>query len=75
MAFALVAGWTLTILASLAYMRTLVRPYQRREDVLLDRLAHMSGRPWTPPPTANGPVEEEIPVERYVRSPEQFPDY
>jgi len=70
---ALVAGWTLTVLGFLTYLRTLVRPYQRREDVWADRVMHLAGRQWGPPPEPSPLQEPDLEV--YSVAPEQDEPY
>lgn len=48
------------------------RSHARREDALLDRLLHATGKTWTPPPSEPSVVIAEEPVE-FMVSPEQFP--
>jgi hypothetical protein len=46
-------------------VRSLIRQQARERDMLLDKLMHLAGRTWTPPPTAEPDVEE----------PADFPEY
>ena len=72
LAAALVALNVLTVLAFLTYARTLVRPYQRREDEWANRVMLMAGTPWRTP---NVMVEEQPELEPYTFSPESEPDF
>lgn len=71
LALTLAAGYPLTILAFLTYCRTLVRPYQRREDEWADRVMHMAGTPWRTPTVQTVEVEEQP---EYTFAPEGEPD-
>lgn len=50
------------------------RSHARREDALLDRLLHATGKTWTPPPSEASPIikvaDEELPM--WSHSPEQL---
>lgn len=59
LAFILAASNIVTVLGFLAYTRTLVRPYQRREDVWADKVMHLAGREWNLPPAATYEPEPE----------------
>ena len=72
LAAALVALNVLTVLAFLTYARTLVRPYQRREDEWANRVMLMAGTPWRTPSIQ---VEEQDEQPEYTFSPEQEPDF
>jgi hypothetical protein len=71
LAIILAAGYPLLVLGFLTYCRTLVRPYQRREDDWADRVMLMAGTPWRTPNVQV--AEEEQPA--YSFSPEQEPDF
>lgn len=43
----------------------LERRNARRVDGLLDRIAHMSGKTWTPPPSDNGEPDLQPVVDSY----------
>lgn len=73
LAITLLATNVLTVLGFLTYCRTLVRPYQRREDDWADRVMLMAGTPWRTPTVAQPDEEEAVPS--YSFSPEQEPDF
>lgn len=56
-------------------LRSQARQHGRREDMLLDRVMHLSGQTWTPPPADKQPPA--APTERarrhYTQTPEQLP--
>jgi hypothetical protein len=37
-------------LGFLSYLRTIQRAHDRRVDLLTDKMLHLAGRTWTPPP-------------------------
>ncbi len=45
--------------------------FAQERALLLDRLAHLSGKPWTPPPRVDVPRVEE-PALDYIEDPEQM---
>lgn len=51
-------------------LRTVIRQAARREDLLVNQLCNMAGRPWTPPPAREPELEEE-PVTLSL-APEQY---
>lgn len=52
----------------------LERRHGRRVDSMLDKVLHLSGRTWTPPPADNG--QEELPDPRLALIvPDDEPDY
>jgi hypothetical protein len=68
----LVALLALETVAWTGALLNLERRHARQRDALIDKLMHLSGRTWTPPPA----VENERPREpaSYDRSPEQVPE-
>lgn len=57
-------------------LRSAARQHGRREDMLLDRVMHLSGQTWTPPPADKQPPAAAVkePGRRhYTQTPEQLP--
>lgn len=56
-------------------LRSQARQHGRREDLLLDRVMHLTGQTWTPPPAdllepTSRPAREP---RHYTQTPEQLP--
>jgi hypothetical protein len=51
------------------------RAHDRREDLLVNQILHLSGRTWTPPPADEwGPAKDGEPLVReWTAQPEQHP--
>lgn len=71
-AVALVALLIVTVLVSAAERRALIRQQARERDLLLNKLMHLAGRTWEPPPAEKPwqPTGDE--PEQYTFTPEQF---
>ena len=74
-AAALVAALIVTVLSFTALTRSLVRSHARERDLLLDKLMHLAGRTWTPPPADewHTPTDGEPLVTEWTATPEQHP--
>jgi hypothetical protein len=51
---AVVAGAVIA-LGFLSYLRSIQRAHDRRVDLLTDKMLHLAGRTWTPPPAEEEP--------------------
>lgn len=62
------------VLRALARMQ---RQHARREDLLLDRLLHATGKPWTPAPADEQAraraIDDDLQRVRFRAAPEQYP--
>jgi hypothetical protein len=66
-----------TALSFLALLRSLIRQQARERANLLDRIMHLSGKTWTPPPADTPTVPDDVdglPTDRFVLSPGALPD-
>lgn len=54
--------------SSAGLTRSLVRQHGRERDLMLDRIMHLAGRTWTPPPAEEWQPEQPDEQERYVGS-------
>lgn len=70
-AVALVALLVVTVLVSAAERRALIRQQARERDLLLNKIMHLAGRTWEPPP-AEKPWQPAEEPEQYTFTPEQF---
>lgn len=51
----------LVVLIDAGIVRSLIRQHARHTDLLLDKMMHLAGKTWTPPPSAEPPaVEDEL---------------
>lgn len=60
------------ILGVLSLTRSQQRSHARREDALIDRLLHVTGNTWTPPPADNPAPAPVIEIVDWTPSPEQL---
>jgi len=71
-ALASVVALAVVSLAFAGLLRSLIRSHARERDLMVDKIMHLSGRTWTPPPGVISP-EPEWDADRFVTSPEQLP--
>ena len=71
----LVAALLVCVLAFSGLIRSLVRQHARREDLLLNQLLNLAGKPWQPAPANDVPQEDDLDeLARYVWNPSQLPE-
>jgi hypothetical protein len=46
-------------------VRSMIRQQARERELILDKLMHLAGRTWTPPPAAEPDVEEPVDFPEY----------
>lgn len=65
----------IAIMALYQALRSQARQHARQVDMLLDRVMHLTGQTWTPPPAGEKPPATQVePVRRhYTQTPEQLP--
>ncbi len=72
----LAAGWTITASLLASQLRSMQRAHARREDLLLNQLLHVAGRPWQPAPaTEPALLDAEPRPATWTATPEQDPVY
>lgn len=74
-ALASIAGNVLLVLGFLRYAQTSARPYTRREDVLIDKIMHLAGRTWTPPPAAEAAALDAYDEDRFASMSSDLDDF
>jgi hypothetical protein len=52
-------------------VRSLIRQQARERDMLLDKLMHLAGRTWTPPPASEPEPEPAVEYDEYEAAPFQ----
>lgn len=70
-----VAALCLVTVTFSALLRSQLRQAARREDLLVNQVCSLAGKPWQPPPSresSSPSVVEE--AERYLALPERLPD-
>lgn len=74
---ALIEGVALiaTALAFTSVLRWQIRQSARREDMLVNQICALAGRPWQEPPAWRGEPVAEEPELAFMAAPEQLPDY
>ncbi len=73
-ALAEAAALTVVVVAFTGLLRSQSRAHARREDLLVNQVCSLAGRPWQPPPAQRDEPVEDQPV-ALVHNPEQYPDY
>ena len=73
-ALAAVAATCLVTLAFSALLRSQLRQAARREDLLVNQVCSLAGRPWQSPPSRENPPPLEEELERFLTIPERLPD-
>lgn len=66
-----VVGWTVTTLAFLRSLNSARREHARREDLLVNQICSLAGKPWLPPPADEGWTMPEPETPEWVTDPEQ----
>ncbi len=51
----LIAGWAATVVVLVRSLDRARREHARREDLLVNQLCSLAGRPWLPPPASDDP--------------------
>jgi hypothetical protein len=46
-------------------VRSMIRQQARERELILDKLMHLAGRTWTPPPASEPEVEEPVDFPEY----------
>ena len=59
-ALAAVLAGAVMALGFLSYLRGMQRAHDRRVDLLTDKMLHLAGRTWTPPPAETQEYEIEL---------------
>ena len=59
-ALAAVVAAAVLALGFLSYLRSMQRAHDRRVDLLTDKMLHLAGRTWTPPPAETQEYEIEL---------------
>jgi hypothetical protein len=52
-------------------VRSMIRQQARERELILDKLMHLAGRTWTPPPASEPVAEEPIEYDEYEAAPFQ----
>ena len=75
-ALTLAAALVVCVLGLSGVLRAVTRSHARERDLLIDKIMHLAGRTWTPPPVDAAGLEQaaEDFEDRYVMSPSQLPD-
>lgn len=75
LAVVLAAGWVATANALARQLARERREHTRREDLVVNQILHLAGKPWHPAP-ADAPAaprpERELRAPRFTASPEAF---
>jgi hypothetical protein len=72
--YVVLAAFAAVVVEALACARIIAsqaRSHARREDLLVNQLCSLAGKPWEPPP-AREPIREQLST--LVRSIDQYPD-
>jgi hypothetical protein len=73
-ALAAIGSLCLVTLAFSALLRSQLRQAARREDLLVNQVCSLAGRPWQPPPARESAPTLDEELERFVALPERLPD-
>lgn len=63
----------LVVFLLVGLLRSQQRAHARREDLLLNQMLHLAGKPWTPAPADERGETPEFVPRRWTPSPEQEP--
>lgn len=70
-ALAEAAALTVIVLVFASLFRSQQRAHARREDLLLNQMLNLAGKPWQPAPATERPEPEEREPRFWTTSPEQ----